>query len=854
MLMTLTKYGKLLFNENQNSHLNPLKNLQIDHFIELKQDLVSKLQSSQQKAINMAASVLEFIIECGLEYSDFPRETLPNHFKKIQKGNFEPATLYNNKLEENLVEGKILKSGISLPSEDIALILLDNYQNIKEIIYQIAFLKNAYNNTVPLTILNAIQQEINILEEERDQLPITSFNKIISNEIKNQPAPFIYERLGEKYRHYFIDEFQDTSEMQWNNLIPLISNALESEDEQGQSGSLFLVGDIKQAIYRWRGGRAEQFLNLLSLSQGPFVLQPEIRDLPTNYRSKKEIIAFNNNFFTSVSSFLNNDGYKTLFINGNRQNPSTNNEGYVQLTFLNAHEEITIDDLYCEKVLQIIKEALEESYEYRDICILTRKRKQGILLSDFLIEQDIPLISSETLLLKRNNKVAFLMRLLRHCTHPQDLENNFSILYFLGIEEHNLHTYIQQNIEHISDVLYENYEFNFEYLKHTSVYDGLEYAIKKFSLAESSDAYLSFLLDEALLVEQREDAGISTFLNYWEKKKDKLSLVAPESLNAVKIMTVHKAKGLEFPIVIFPYANTSIYEEINPKLWLPLEHFKNQNFKEVLISKKQEVVHYGREAQRRYEEEQHKLELDAFNLLYVALTRAIDSLYILTENDLTVTGAHKPQYYSGLFIHFLKEHGIWTEEKYCYTFGSPGIKVTKEKSDKLEESIPFQYSHKNRPGFRILTSAGMLWDTKLEEALIKGTTIHQLMEHITTSEDVEEALDKLQNNGIFGDGRGKYREIAMAIVGNSELKPFYQSGIRIKNECDIITENGLILRPDRLVFNGNRVSILDYKTGKRNPKYREQLYAYADALKEMGYEVDQKVIIYIDNKIQPEFI
>ena len=188
--------------------------------------------------------------------------------------------------------------------ERIAPLILEIYLSIKEKIYQRAFYQNCYRNIIPLTVLNEIQKEIAAICRKRDQLTLSSFNSIISKEIKDQPAPFIYERLGEKYRHYFIDEFQDTSELQWKNLIPLVANALESEFEEGQTGTLFLVGDTKQAIYRWRGGKAEQFLDLVNKNKSPFVALPKVENLPKNYRSASEIVAFNNSFFKGIAPFL----------------------------------------------------------------------------------------------------------------------------------------------------------------------------------------------------------------------------------------------------------------------------------------------------------------------------------------------------------------------------------------------------------------------------------------------------------------------------------------------------------------------------------------------------------------------
>jgi ATP-dependent exoDNAse (exonuclease V) beta subunit len=846
----LKKIGTLLFNETHAYHIKNLENRTLDDFIGLKKHIRSEIKSLEKKAVLFAFDALEIIKASGLEANDFPRETLPNHFKKISTSEFDPYKLYNNKLEDHLLEGKILKSGIQLPSMEIPGNLLTVYRGIKEILYHRAFLRNVYANIVPLTVLNAINQEVKSIQTERDQLSISEFNSIISKEIKNQPAPFIYERLGEKYRHYFIDEFQDTSEMQWDNLTPLIDNALA-----GESGSLFLVGDAKQAIYRWRGGKAEQFLNLINLTVNPFVVSPTIESLPKNYRSLEEIVKFNNSFFKSTSPFLNNEMYNTLFEKGNEQELNSQNGGLVKITFLEKEEDRNGDELYCHKVLEHIRELLEKEYRFEDICILTRKRKHGILLADFLMRQNIPIVSSETLLLASNPKVGFLVNLLSYANQPGDLETSYQILYFLAGDMSGKHSFIATHLENPTFLLQEEYDFNLEELNRLSVYDGLEYAIRQFRLAEKSDAYIVNLLDFALETEHKEESGISAFLSHWEKKKEKLSITAPTAYNAVQIMTVHKAKGLEFPIVIFPYANSYIYEEIDPKLWLPVKKDRFNGFSEVLISKKKEITEYGEAATTLFNEEQYKLELDTFNILYVALTRAIKGLYVISEKDFTSKGEHKTDRYSGLFIHFLKEKGIWQENSSEYLFGTLSLPTTKNGPQRLEENIPYKYSYKDRAGFRILTKSGMLWDTEREAAILRGNLIHYILGKIETQEDLEATFDHLIQNGDIEKNEANYlKAMVHKVIYHPKLLNYYSKGNIVKNEKDIISKNGTILRPDRVILRDNKATIIDYKTGKKNTKYHEQLYVYADTLERMGYVVENRIIVYIEKEVNPEFI
>lgn len=855
--LDLQKIGILLFNENQAPHLKKLEDKGIDDFLELKKELLYQIQSHEAKIVAMATEILAIIEDNHLEYNNFKSGYFPKFIAKIASGdlsmdfnagwkqNFEAEPLYT----------KTCPQGIKAVLDGLHPRFISLFHGIRDHHSALSLAKNGYNNIVPLTVLSAIQQEIKTLERERDLLPISSFNSIISKEIKDQPAPFIYERIGEKYRHYFIDEFQDTSEMQWNNLIPLIGNALESEDGQGNVGSLLLVGDAKQAIYRWRGGKAEQFLNLIDLKENPFVFPPYTANLPANYRSHEEIIKFNNDFFTVTSPFLANTVYNKLFVEGNSQNYNNKKGGLVQLSFIDAEEPLGEDAEYCNLVMKTLEEVLQKKYSLKDVCILTRKKKHGILLADFLMHNNIPIISSETLLLNSNSKVRFLVNLLHYSLQPKEMERCYEILGFLSQDLENRHQFINANMDKVSRLLMDAYGFNVDIIGQSSVYDSLEYAIKKFGLADSSDAYITYFLDVVLEVEQKEGANTQVFLAYWDKKRDSLSITAPENVDAVQIMTVHKSKGLEFPIVIFPYANTNIYEERDAKLWLPVNPVFFMGFEEILINKKQEVVGYGPLAEEIYNTEQQKLELDAFNLLYVALTRAVKGLYVISKKDLTSKGEHKPNYYSGLFIHYLKQKQLWEGTKNCYRFGNLEMQAAFPDQIGQQEKITHIYTYKERPGFRILTKAGALWDTQRGTALSKGNLLHYVMGLIETNEDIDSAIDMLVRKGdISHDDIPGMKQRIKAIAEHPKLSVHFQKGNLIRNEQDILTNNGKVLRPDRLVIKDNRITIIDYKTGKRNPAYHEQLYSYADALEAMGYEIENKILVYINEDIIPDFI
>ena len=847
----LLKIGKLIFDENNAEHLKHLKNIELGDFLKLQSHLKTQIKSLEKKVVELANASLDYIISNGVQFKDFPRETLPNHFKKIKDGNFNPTSLYNNKLEENLIEGKILKATIKNPPAELSPQLLNYYQNIKQLVYKRGLFSNINRNIVPIALLNAIQKELKIIQEEKDQLSISEFNTLIAKEIKDQPAPFIYERLGEKYRHYFIDEFQDTSQMQWENLIPLIGNAMEGEDELGNTGSLFLVGDPKQAIYRWRGGKAEQFLELATQQKHPFTIESELVTLPKNYRSYAEIINFNNSFFQSISPFLENTMYQEFFKIGNQQEVNQKEGGYVNLSLLQEDS----DEQYALETLAAINKCLAQGYSYSDICIIIRKKKHGLLLADFLMQNEIPVVSSDSLLLNGSLKANFLVQLIRYMVQPTEQEIQYEILNFLSADKIDKHAYIYENLNHLDTHLLEQYHFDTTKLRQASVFDGLAYAIKTFNLIPSSDAHLSAFMDLVFDVEQKYGSDMQSFLDYWDKKGNATSISTPENLDSVQIMTIHKSKGLEFPVVIFPYANSNVFEEIDPKLWLPVDKDEFLGFSEVLINKKQEVQEYGEVESLLYTLDHQKLQLDAFNLLYVVLTRAVNALFIISSNNLDRKGDHNTNYYSGLFIHYLKSQGIYEQDTFQYDFGELRSLESKTSKTAKQRDIPYIYTNKDRPDFKILALAGVLWDEGLDVAINQGNVIHTILGAIYTTADLKRALQMaIQKGYIKEQEKEEVKAIIKKVIYHPDLNHFYEFGFEVLNERDLLMANGTTQRPDRVVIKNNHATIIDYKTGERNAKYHNQLNTYAESFLNMGYIIDQKIIVYINTEIQLEYI
>ncbi|NDV14736.1 AAA family ATPase [Muricauda sp. TY007] len=854
----LVEIGKLLFQENHAEHVEPLREKSIGDFQDIQKRIASESKSIGEKVNQLAQTVLQEVENQGFDFADFPRQTLPNHFKKMVDGELDPKKLYAAKtLEPNLVEGKLLKASDKRDVTQLAVTILENYLIIKRLVYRHSYLQNIYGNIVPMTVLNEIAKEIKNIEQDRDIVPISSLNAILSKEIKNQPVPFIYERMGEKYRHYFIDEFQDTSKMQWENLVPLIGNALESEDEKHDRGSLFLVGDVKQAIYRWRGGRAEQFLNLINGKSHPFVIEPSTYSLDTNWRSYDEIVNFNNNFFTEVAPVLGNEDYRNLFLKDSHQKTNNKPGGYIQMSFLDKDVEDK-DEVYCSETLKHIQHIISENHAYADICVLVRDNKKGMLLADFLAQQSIPIISSDALLLSKNEKVIFLISILRIFENPKDREAAYLILMYLSPNENGKHDFISKNLENIETFLTSAYSFNIIELRGEPVLTILETVIVQFELYKGSVAHISFLMDEVLDLEKREGPSVYAFLNYWEVKKESLSIAAPDGVDAVKIMTIHKAKGLEFPFVIFPFANAILDDKRKKKkAWVPATSAdKTLGLDEFLINNNKDMLEYNEMAQQKYLDEEQKTLLDSMNVLYVALTRPVKGLFVITEAGKKVASAESASSYADLFQLFVQQKNIPENQNGVYTIGTfPSKEIARSPLESNENYISYVTRPKEDAGFTISTKSGRLWDDERLEAIEMGNVIHFALSQIETVNDVDSVLERLEIEGHFPkEAASDIKQKIMAVVNHPKLKDLFLDNLHILNEQEILTTDGHSLRPDRITIDGNQATIIDYKTGKPSPKHKEQIANYADILKAMDFEIKQSIIVYIDQEIDPIFV
>ena len=855
--------GKLILNENNREEITHFQNKTIAEFIEIKNKLAELCVQIEAETVDLATEALLLIEKNGIDLKSFSAGHFPNHLNNIKDKKFNPT----NKTYHEFDDIKINKTAsdraiIESIIPDLLEMLASIYKKFEKKNFYEAFLKNI----TPLSLLNTVSNELGKIQKEQNILSIAEFNKLIYDQIQNQPAPFIYERLGEKYRNFFIDEFQDTSEMQWQNLIPLIDNALSSEDLNGDRGSLMIVGDPKQSIYRWRGGKAEQFIELVK-GNNPFV-NPDWKpfSLGTNWRSYTEIIDFNNKFFHFLSGEFAHEDYKDLYQNHSHQQFNTKTGGYVNISFVPKVEKAAFDEeespekneLYLQATLSTIEKVKQNGFRYKDIVILTRKKAHGTLVANYLTENGVPILSSESLLLGASSEVQGVIHILRYLKNNSDLVAKAHFLYFLASQQNQLetHDFIAQGMEQKAETRFQqwligfNIDFSFQNIRKKSLYEATEIIIAKVIPMDKRNAYIQFFLDLILEHDLKKQAGISDFLSYWDNHSEKLSIPSPEGNDAVRIMTIHKSKGLEFPVVIFPFAEEDYSKGPREKMWLNAEE-EITGLPKALVDKSSKVEGYGEEASLVYQQKKQEELLDNINVLYVALTRAEEQLYIISGMQKKNDKNQYPNNMATFFIKFLEDKGF-DESKFDYSFGkAEKLSVTKEIINETE-TIPQLSATLNPKNIKIAQKESLMWNTHQQKAIEFGNILHEILSFVKTKDDIDLALIKAIENGlIIVSQKEEVAQTLNQVVNHPDLLSYFANGNKILNEKTIIQKEGRLVKPDRMVINSNHeIFLLDYKTGTHQAKYIAQLENYQNAIEKMGFKVTKKALVYIGESLE----
>ncbi|MCX6199956.1 MAG: UvrD-helicase domain-containing protein [Bacteroidetes bacterium] len=858
----ISKLGKQLFVDKAQSKIQQLSFVSFDDLREVHNSLYAFKISFEQQVFAEGKKAFDFIVTNGLTAKDFHygNTGLFGFFKAYAESEFPPKILGNSYVNATINEDKWSKTSSITETQKAQLNV--HYNNIaqlwnkqgKDYFLADLLLKNFYS-FILLTDLKKLMDEV---KTENNILHISDFQHKVFEIVKEQDAPIIYERIGDRYDNILIDEFQDTSVIQWRNLLPLIENSqFKSEDS-------LVVGDGKQAIYRFRGGEVEQFSVLPKVygSDGDEILKGRevainnygagVITLENNFRSRKEIVDFNNLLYKELlelPELKNKNIYADYFQKQGRKDDG----GFVSIEFLKEEEaELSLNDVRALRVEEIVNDVLQRGYHYKEVAVLTRSNKNASFIASYLVSKGIKVVSPESLLIHHSPKVHFLLAILSYLNRKDNHISRAEILHFaflllnkeLHLETIDLKTSALEFEEYVRKQT--GLEFNSNELVTGRLSDLLYQLIQIFQL-ENDDPFVQFFLDEVLLFASRYGNSIDDFLNWWEKVKDKKSIIYPDSMDAVRIMTIHKSKGLEFPIVILADASEkqkpgedSFWIDLN-KNWLPqLPIGLLPNTKDVLET----------EFALLYEKEIEKTFLDLLNLLYVATTRAEDALYILSKEEDKEPISNNSV--TAILISFLKSTGLW-EGYRNYNFGDEEfVKIFGNGNNtSLASFEKGKTNSKNllASNIKIRMRADLLWNDKSKEKINEGNLLHEALKRIQKTGDEETVLRSLLAEGVIEENEVQHLSDQLhSVLQHADLKKYFDGTSTVLNERQLLKKNEKIRIPDRVILFEDGATVLDYKSGNERPEYQQQLRDYAQWLEEAGIKVKEKILFYTQSQ------
>ena len=893
----LKELSQLITNENHYHKIKELETKTVKDFLLEKKEILKSQKKLETEVIKEVNLCQERINATGTELG-FSRNSFPGFLIKLKNKEFQNNNLASIKKlfqKDAIITKKSASSNQEILSELMPKLVV-SFNKIEQKLYKWQILKAFSNSIVPLSLLTQIKRISKEIQKEKSEILISEFNQIINEEIKGQPAPYIYEKTGNRFKHYLIDEFQDTSMLQWSNLTPLISHALESGESETDQGSLLLVGDPKQSLYRWRGADPDKFISLLN-EENPFTIPKSIKNLPKNYRSCNEIVSFNNKFFEYVSKQFEFKDNTQIYSSGAKQELNEKKGGYVSVEFIknSGKNKSFSEQHFLIKTLKTISENIYRGFMYLDQCVLVRNKKQQALIVDFLIKHKIPVISSESLLLKNSSAVNVLIELVRLRIDPKNLKSRKVIIqYFIQDKApKDVFKFFEKSLclsieEFFKDFL----QLSFQEFVQAQIYDAISKVNRSLQLDQREDAHVHFFMEELFVFflpgNRRED----DFLLFWETNMEKLAVVTNEEINAVQVLTIHKAKGLEFPIVIYPFADSKPYISNSKKVWLPCK--VNKQNSELLVSFSKAVENSGEEGKKAYRRIKKEEELDNMNVLYVALTRAIKEMYIISTfpDNKTLNNSHNE-----ILKQFIIDCGKWEDVKEQSLIGYYRGNLTEERYKRLqskdnelsESDLELKFNLEFKPPLYIpdapqsykYSCGERVWGKKtkreIKPALKKdgeassklklpkkiktpnfykpfenketlfGKNFHELMSKIEYSFQLDkQAKVFIKKSNINKKEQEEIIALSKKVVNHKGLKEYFSKKYDVICEKEIFNQKKEIIVPDRIVVSKDkRHTIIDYKTGEKRPQDIVQIKKYEVALKNMGLNIGKSILVYV---------
>ncbi len=825
------------------------------------------LRATKTELIELAEKGLQIMEEARLSPADFKggaKSSVGGYLLKLQKWQAKPTELFLNKAAIKAVENNEWYAQKLAPEkkqriQNIAADLKGLLEAIGDKMHRHMLLQLVYKNIYEMALIGEIRQLFEDFTNRTRKVHISEFNKRIHSEIAGQPVPYIYERLGRRFRHFLVDEFQDTSVLQWENLLPLIEESLAN----GQFN--MLVGDAKQAIYRFRHGEVELFTHLPKLygvEKTPVNLQREDtlglhyeqKSLRFNYRSREQVIRFNNAFFQWAGKTLG-DGFHKVYEDAEQQLPEPpKTGGYVSIDFIPSENTEDFRKNRLDKIEEIVASLRNNNYPLKDICILTLKNKSATEIASHLLQHQIPVITSESLLLTTSPAVRLTVAAMKLQLDSQNklwfAEFLMSLLQLLHREGsfHQCYTEAAGREDPFHFIL-EKFGMKLPdkaLMRKRSVYEMAADIIRHLLPGETPDPFLLFFLDFVFEKEPVYYGSLPAFLKLWEEKKSKLSIVFPEGIDAVQIMTAHKAKGLKFGTVV------ADLHEMNNRLtreqyWESVDIPELEGLSDVLLNISQkELAVIGRE--QVYQHEKAKTDLDFLNKVYVAFTRPVDGLFVIGSRIKNST----KDIFSKKLTEYLESRQLYREEQWHYEWGSFPVSPAAPMPQKNAETLSKNFSVPWYGFLEIAPVEEVFWTSAGQKApRTFGKILHAILAKIKYAEEAEQQVNGWRYSGLLDEDEAtEILQMLHAILHHPQLSGYFSHDATIKTETEVYDAKAATYkRPDRVVLREGTLTILDYKTGTRNPeterKYRKQISDYAAIYARMGYDRITKKLVYI---------
>lgn len=704
-----------------------------------------------------------------------------------------------------------------------------------------------------LQLLAGIDEEVRNLNKEKNRFLLSDTNALLHHLIKNDDSSFVFEKIGSSIRNVMIDEFQDTSRMQWGNFRMLLIEGLS------QGARSLIVGDVKQSIYRWRNGDWG-ILNGLNDYIDNFPIK--VKTLVTNRRSEANIIRFNNEFFTESVNYLNNKQIEDLNIPCEQlqkayqdviqESPKSEEKGYVKVSFLEPDDEYDYTEVTLKSLAEEVTHLLDKGVKLNDIAILVRKNKSIPRIAEYFDkEMNCKIVSDEAFRLSASLAIGMMMDALRYLSNPADDIARARLI--VSYQNEVLKNKIDRNILLLhteTNYLPAKFIEDTQRLRLMPLYELLEelFIIFRMELIEEQDAYLFSFFDAVIDYLQENSSDLTGFIRHWDKKLHEKTIPGGE-IEGIRIFSIHKSKGLEFHTVLIPFCDWKLENETpNQLVWCfpPKEPYNEISIVPVTYSATMAESVY----QENYLNERLQLWVDNLNLLYVAFTRAGKNLVVWSKKEQKNT-------ISELLFNVLGES--YELGELCPSENKKETETTNKllqkpvklpvKMESMLHNIKFRQSNR---------SADFIQGTEEEESgyrfIDRGRMLHTLFSGIQTEEDIAPAIDQLVFEGIIEskEQEEEIRALTRKAFSLPMVKDWYSGQWQLFNECAIIykEKDALQMRiPDRVMMKDNRVVVVDFKFGKPQKKYQRQVQQYINLLKQMRYMNIEGYLWYVDEEL-----